>query len=209
MKKVILTTAFIASQFIVFGQTGTWQKSDRNLIYEECLAHLTTEYKTLTQEQRETISLCYLDEITAKYNKDDYQAKIEAELRRIRSATIIQCAKNIGADLNKPAQVVEEKKPEPVKVADNKANRQNLQGHWKDEESEFWLFETGDFKMVKMNGTSSKGTWKIDGDVLSLYHDKMFGTSQKDFKILMFSEDKFVYQSTTNRRNTFTVEKLK
>ena len=206
MKKIILTTTLISANLIVFGQTNTWGKSDRNLIYEECLAHLTTDYKSLSQDQRETISLCYLDEITAKYNKDDYQAKIDAELKRIKSATIIQCAKNIGADLNKP--IVEEKKPEPVKVAENKATRQNLQGHWKDEESEFWLFETGDFKMVRLNGTSSKGTWKIDGDVLTLYHDKMFGTSQKDFKILMFTEDKFVYQSTKNKRLTFTVDKL-
>jgi hypothetical protein len=209
MKKIILTTALITANLIVFGQANTWAKSDRNLIYEECLAHLTTEYRSLTLEQRETISLCYLNEITAKYNKDDYQSKIDAELRRIKSSTIIQCAKNIGADLNKPVAVVEEKKPEPVKVAENKATRQNLQGHWKDEESEFWLFETGDFKMVKMDGSSSKGTWKIDGDVLTLYHDKMFGTSQKDFKILMFSEDKFVYQSTKNRKNTFTVDKIK
>jgi len=209
MKKIILTTTLITANLIVFGQTNTWAKSDRNLIYEECLAHLTTEYRTLTLDQRETVSLCYLNEITAKYNKNDYQSKIDAELRRIKSSTIIQCAKNIGADLNKPIPIVEEKKYQPVKVAENKATRQNLQGHWKDEESEFWLFETGDFKMVKMDGSSSKGTWKIDGDVLTLYHDKMFGTSQKDFKILMFSEAKFVYQSIKNRKNTFTVDKLK
>jgi hypothetical protein len=149
------------------------------------------------------MSLCFLNEITAKFNKDEYQAKIDAELRRIKSTTIIQCAKNIGADLTKTQEEME-----PVKV-ENKATKQNLQGHWKDEESEFWLFEIGDFKMVKMDGSSSKGTWKIDGDVLTLYHDKLFGTRQKDFKILMFSSDKFVYQSTKNRRDTFTVEKLK
>ena len=58
MKKIILTTALITANLIVFGQSNTWGKSDRNLIYEECLAHLTTEYKTLTLDQRETISLC-------------------------------------------------------------------------------------------------------------------------------------------------------
>jgi hypothetical protein len=63
--------------------------------------------------------------------------------------------------------------------------------------------------MVKQDGSSSKGTWKIDGDVLTLYHDKMFGTSQKDFKILMFTPEKFVYQSTKNKKATFAVEKLK
>jgi hypothetical protein len=37
----------------------------------------------------------------------------------------------------------------------------------------------------------------------------MFGTSQKDFKILMFTPEKFVYQSTKNKKATFAVEKLK
>lgn len=210
MKFKIFTSALIAlTPNFTFSQTSSWAKSDRNLLYEECLAHLTTEYKSLSQEQRETMSLCFLDDITSKYTKDDYQAKIDAELRRIKSATILQCAKNIGADLNKPVEEKKvEKAPEPIKVVENKATRKNLEGHWKDEESEFWLFETGDFKMIKMDGSSSKGTWKIDGDVLTLYHDKMFGTSQKDFKILMFTSDKFVYQSTKNKRLTFTVDKI-
>jgi hypothetical protein len=208
MRKLTLSTILISATLGLFAQNNTWSKNDRNMIYEDCLASLTTDYKSLTQEQKETISLCFLNEITEKYKKDDYQAKIDAELRRIKSSTIIQCAKNIGAELNK-AVVQEAKSPEPVKVDENKPTRKNLEGHWKDEESEFWLFETGDFKMVKQDGSSSKGTWKIDGDVLTLYHDKMFGTSQKDFKILMFTPEKFVYQSTKNKKATFAVEKLK
>lgn len=208
MKQITLTTILLGISIATFAQNNTWSKNDRNMIYEDCLATLTTDYKSLSQDQRETVSLCFLNEITEKFNKDDYQNKIDAELRRIKSSTIIQCAKNIGAELNK--EVLEEKKnPEPVKLDENKPTRKNLEGHWKDEESEFWLFETGDFKMVKQDGSSSKGTWKIDGDVLTLYHDKMFGTSQKDFKILMFTPDKFVYQSTKNKKATFAVEKLK
>jgi hypothetical protein len=208
MKQITLTTILLGISIATFAQNNSWSKNDRNMIYEDCLATLTTDYKSLTQDQRETVSLCFLNEITEKFNKDDYQNKIDAELRRIKSSTIIQCAKNIGAELNK--EVLEEKKnPEPVKLDENKPTRKNLEGHWKDEESEFWLFETGDFKMVKQDGSSSKGTWKIDGDVLTLYHDKMFGTSQKDFKILMFTPDKFVYQSTKNKKATFAVEKLK
>ncbi len=208
MKKLILAATILMTSIVGFGQTNSWNKSDRNLIYEDCLAFLTTEYRTLSLDQRETISLCYLNEITTKYNKDEYQSKIDAELRRIKSSIVNQCAKNIGADLNKSIPVTEDKKLEQVKIAENKVTRQNLQGHWKDDESEFWLFETGDFKMIKRDGSSSKGTWKIDGDILTLYHDKIFGTSQKDFKILMFTQDKFVYQSTKNRKLTFTVEKI-
>jgi hypothetical protein len=209
MKPFFTLVALTLTHLFANAQDYAWTKNDRNLIYEECLSILSSEYKTLTIDQKETISLCYLGEITSKYSKNDYQSKIDAELKRIRSAAIIQCAKNLGVDLAKPAVQIEEKKPEPPKVDYSKPSKENLIGQWKDEESEFWLFETGDFKMVRMDGSSSKGTWKIDGDVLTLYHDKLFGTSQKDFKILMFSQAKFVYQSTKNRRDTFTVERIK
>ncbi len=209
MKQLITTFVILLLQISASGQDYSWTKNDRSLLYEECLSIMNSEYKNLTLDQKETISLCYLGEITTKFSKNDYQSKIDAELKRIRSAVIIQCAKNIGVDLSKPNIQLEEKKPETPKVDYSKPTKENLIGQWKDEESEFWLFETGDFKMVKIDGSSSKGTWKIDGDVLTLYHDKLLGTSQKDFKILMFSQSKFVYQSTKNRRDTFTVSRIK
>jgi hypothetical protein len=209
MKQFITATAFLILHISASGQDYSWTKNDRSLIYEECLAIMNSEFKYLTLDQKETISLCYLGEITTKYSKNDYQSKIDAELKRIRGAVIIQCAKNIGVDLSKPMIQTEEKKPESPKIDYSKPTKETLIGQWKDEESEFWLFETGDFKMVRIDGSSSKGTWKIDGDVLTLYHDKLLGTSQKDFKILMFSQLKFVYQSTKNRRDTFTVTRIK
>lgn len=209
MKQFLTLTVILFFHFVATGQDYSWTKNDRSLIYEECMSILNADYKTLTLDQKETISLCYLGEITTKYSKNDYQSKIDAELKRIRSSAIIQCGKNIGVDVSKPAVQIEEKKPETPKIDYSKPSKENLIGQWKDEESEFWLFETGDFKMVRTDGSSSKGTWKIDGDVLTLYHDKLLGTSQKDFKILMFSQTKFVYQSTKNRRDTFTVERIK
>ena len=67
MKKIILTTTLISANLIVFGQTNTWGKSDRNLIYEGCLAHLTTDYKSLSQDQREIVCIqTYLDFLAFK-----------------------------------------------------------------------------------------------------------------------------------------------
>jgi hypothetical protein len=44
---------------------------------------------------RESLCLCYIDELSKKYSKDEYQAKIEAELKRISDATITPTARGI------------------------------------------------------------------------------------------------------------------
>ena len=206
MRTLLLLISFICVNPICFSQTNSWQKGEKELIYQECLSHTSNEYKFLSQDQRETISLCYVDEITSKYKKDEYQSLIDAQLKRIKSATIIHCAKNLGLELTAP---VVEKKEVPVKPVSDKPTKEKLRGHWSDEESTFWLYETGDFKMNYNDGGDSKGTWKIDGDVLTLYHSRFLGTKQKDFKILMFTEEKFVYQSVKNRKDTFTVVRIK
>jgi hypothetical protein len=84
----------------------------------------------------------------------------------------------------------------------------NLVGHWRDENSEFWLFETGDYRMSYVNGKSVKGTWKaVDGQLL-LYKDRLFGASEKVFTILLFTKQKFVYQSLNKKSDTFTAVKV-
>ena len=65
------------------------------------------KYQNLSTEQKESISLCYLDEITKKYTKKDYQNKIDIEIKKIRETTLTLCSKNIGIELS------ETKKEEP------------------------------------------------------------------------------------------------
>lgn len=90
--------ALIASTTILKAQETPWTKDARNMVYNELLNELTP-YKDLSQEQKESIALCGLDEITKKYSMTNYQSKIEVELKRIKSATIGQCSKNIGVNL--------------------------------------------------------------------------------------------------------------
>ena len=272
------------------GQSNNWGKSDRDNLYNDCISYLSSNYKHLTNEQKETMSLCFLDQITAKYKKDEYNSKIEIEVKRLRSAVIEECAKTHGISLNvvpeptaTPVKAnwkkedkdaiykscltyiskvhkqidketveniclcqckkitnldreeygamleIEKKRTtmsslndcanasgidlsqpsEPTSVKTDKPSTESLKGHWKDkkEDTEFWLNDGGNFTMIK-GGKRSNGTWRVTGEILTLYFDKLFGTKERSYEILMFSAEKFVYQSQKNG-STNTVEKLK
>jgi len=209
MKRTILLyllTSLLAVQG--FAQSNEWTKDDRNNIYNDCMGYIG-KYQNLSTEQKESISLCYLDEITKKYTKKDYQSKIDIEIKKIRETTLTLCSKNIGIELSETKKE-EPKKEEPKKeTTSSNPTKEMLTGQWKDENSEFWLFETGDYKMQYADGKTAKGTWKIDGDQLNFYKDKLFGTSEKVFKILVFTNNKFVYQSIKSKKDTFTATRIK
>jgi len=189
-------------------QSTEWTKDDRNNIYNDCMSYIG-KYQNLTTEQKESISICYLDEITKKYSKKDYQNKIDIEIKKIRETTLTLCSKNFGLELSEIKK--EEPKKEELKKETKSSNptKEMLTGRWKDDNSEFWLFETGDYKMQYVDGKTAKGTWKIDGDQLNLYKDKLFGSSQKVFRILIFTNEKFVYQSIKSKKDTFTAIRIK
>lgn len=192
----------------IYSQNTDWTKDDRTNIYNECLSYIT-KYSSLTNEQKKTISKCYLEQITKKYDKKNYQNLIEVEIQDIRESTLSLCAKSAGAELSDQKKEEPKSEPKKIEITEPKANKITLTGHWKDDESEFWLFETGDYKMVYNNGKSSKGTWKIDNDLLSLFKEKFLGSSEKNFKILIFTENKFVYQSVKSKSDTFTAHRIK
>ena len=80
MKKITLFILLITSS-ISFGQLE-WTKDDRSNLFSEFTSKLGA-YKTLSSEQKESIALCGLDAITAKYTKKDFNAKIDIEVERI------------------------------------------------------------------------------------------------------------------------------
>jgi hypothetical protein len=210
MKQTILISllAFVLT-FNTNAQSNGWTKDDNNNTFNNCVSYLG-KYANLTTEQKETIANCYQEEICKTYTKQDYQSKTDYAIKQITETTINLCSNKLGIPLQ--AQKKEETKVE-VKKADTlelKPTKENLIGDWKDEESEFSLFKTGDFVRTETDGgKKSKGTWKIDGDVLTLYFEKTLLTKQKDYKILMFAKDKFIYQSVKNKRDTYTVTRIK
>jgi hypothetical protein len=191
----------------VFAQSNVWTKDDRTNIYNDCLSYIT-KYVGLTSEQRKTISKCYLENITKKYDKQSYQNLIDVEIQDLRESTLSLCAKSSGVELSEQKKV--EPKIEPPLEVGNKelpATKENLIGHWTDDNSDFWLFETGDYKMQYNDGKSARGTWKIENNQLTLNKEKFLGKSEKSFKILLFTKNKFVYQSMSKKAETLTATK--
>lgn len=205
MKRIIalvyLMFAFLLSSN---AQNNNWTKSDNENLFSDCKSYIS-KYNSLTDEQRESLCMCYYKEINKKYSRAEFMAMLDIEVKRIKEATISQCAKISSYELSEKK---EEPKVEPKKD-ESVPTKENLIGHWKDDESEFWLFETGDYKMQYKTGKSAKGTWKIDGDQLSLYKEKMLWSNEKVFKILIYTSDKFVYQSLKSKSDTFTASRVK
>lgn len=200
----ITFTAFLAILFFrnTYSQSK-WTKEDKNNLFSDCISNIS-KYNSITNDQKESVCLCYIEEISNKYSKDDYQSKIDAQIKRIKEASLTHCSKNTGIELEEKK---EERKIETKTENNNtevSVTKENLIGHWKDENSEFWLFETGDYKIQYGDGKNAKGTWKVDNNQLDLYKDKLFGKSEKLFKILIFTKDKFVYQSLKNKADTYT-----
>lgn len=121
MKEVVLYSLFFLIPFVSQSQSTVWTKDSRNSVYNDLLSELTP-FKNITTEQKESICLCGLNDITNKYTMPDYQAKIDAELRRIKSATIGQCSKNIGVEL----QISQDQDVSVIKEDWNKESKSNF-----------------------------------------------------------------------------------
>jgi len=132
--KLIAIIIFCSFKLSVLAQTTSWNKDDRNNIYEDCISYVS-KFKSLTQDQRESISLCYLDEITKKYNKSEYSSKIDIELKRIKDAQLTQCAKNIGVELSNQSKAEVAQNDDVVESNNSERTselkRENLIGKWK------------------------------------------------------------------------------
>lgn len=63
-----------------FAQLYEWSKEDRNNLYSECYNSISKF--NITSEQKESLSLCYLEEITKSFTKREYQSKIEIEIKK-------------------------------------------------------------------------------------------------------------------------------
>lgn len=183
MKKV-LTLILVCFCITTFSQTATptttaslseaWSKSDRSNLFEDCMSYIT-KYKNLTNDQKESISLCYLDEITKKYARTDFQAKIEIELKRIKEAIITQCAKNLGIELSTEVKIdapivvekVVEKTPNtPVEtkpITKIIPTKENLIGRWKTNQGHIVEFkEGGKYSETLTSGGIIPGDWFLD-----------------------------------------------
>lgn len=190
MKKIVLLVAIQLSTLASFSQSAAWTRSDKELVYNDCLAYLSSTYKQLTDQAKENIAICYVQEFTKKNTKEDYQSMIEPVLKRLRSATITECSKNLGIDLAAAPAPVQEAKDSDVPT------KENLVGHWKEksEDREFDLSSMGTFTMMN-EGKRMTGKWQVDGMKLTLFYDRFLGAKERVYDIQIYKKDNFLYTS--------------
>ncbi len=203
MKNYLLLMSICVLTLQVFSQSTEWTKDDRNNVYSEYL-NVLTKYKNVTNDQKESISLCCLEEITKKYTKKEYQAKIDIEIKRIQEAMINLCAKNIGVDLSKPNNEVE-------KVDKPKTNdaytKESLDGVWDGmyngayDGTQYTFYSVdGEFKLKSSSrDTEARGKWYLDGKTLILEDTKtFFKWGSGKYEIKSVSSDEIIF---TNGRS--------
>lgn len=196
--KIILFVSLLISSLTSFAQSSDWTKDDRNNIYEEYLNALT-KYRNITQEQKESISLCCLKEITEKYNKKEFHSKIEVELKRIREATISTCAKNVGVNLGETSI-----KEETKETKSGIINAENFSGTW--------TSNVGDYTFTATDGTytcksatergcmNDRGDFVIKGKKVIISSTRTFcGWSAGTFTIASVSSDEIVLVDYSGR----------
>lgn len=173
MKTLSILALLIPVSF--FSQSSNWTKDDRNNLYDDCINY-TTKYRKVTGEQKESLCLCYLEDITKKYAKGDFEAKIDIEVKRIKEAVLTQCAKNIGVEFASTVKSTEqtEKPASTAKSDETKLSRDFLIGKWKADNNTTIEFKTDGtfvksmhYRFVTSNyghieGNRTTGDWFLD-----------------------------------------------
>ena len=168
-KKKMKLIAFLTSLFLTtstFSQFADWTKSDKTTIFEDFFSQVA-KYNHLNKDQKETIALCALDELTKKYSKFEYQNKIDIEIRRISEATLTHCSKILNISLIAPLPVATDTPKVTTTSSPKKINEGNfttihLIGTWKDNNSKLYFKEGNSFLIKWDNGESFSSRWWID-----------------------------------------------
>lgn len=172
MKKHLITLLISSISLSLYSQSAIWTKDDRNNIYDDCMSYIT-KYNFTTKEQKESISLCYISEVTKKYTKLEFQAMIDIEVKRIKESVIDQCAKNIGVDLKiqQNKEDLEQKKVGQIKK--NIPTKSGLVGKWKTADNATLEFKD-DGSYIKKYLKHSPHLF-IDGKIDYIYDDIIQG----------------------------------
>ena len=198
--KIILLVILFFSTLTCFSQVSEWTKDDRNNIYNEYLDALT-KYKNITLDQKKSIALDCMKEITKKYTKKDYRDLIDVELERIKEAIINTSSKNVGVSLSEVSKVKE----------DYSKNDSNT--YREEDFSGMWTCDIGDYTFLAKDKTytcksstsrgcmNDRGDFLIKGRGLSLKSNKTFcGWSEGRYTIISVSSEEIVLNDKSNNK---------
>lgn len=179
-------------------QSYEWTKQERNDIYENCMSELDN-YKEMSEEINESLCLCYLNEITEKYRKRDFDTKIDVELRRIRQSNIIQCSKNLGIDLEGESEEVAEIESENVEIT-NEA----IEGKWTFEKGQFTFYSDGEYKYQSNIGGKCRGKWDFNNSYLNI---NSAWCGNQSFEVIKVTDNEIIMYKKKGRQ-LFHLNKL-
>ena len=189
MKKNIFSIGCLLFTLVSFSQSSDWTKEDRNNIYDDYV-NVLTKYKNCTKDQRESISLCCLDELTKKYSKKEYLAKIDIEIKRIQDAVINQCSINLGVDLT--TNSINNNETNEVKT---KFQKNDFDGIWMFENGTYTFHtDDGEFKHKSpAHNNEARGKWYLDGKTLVLEDTFTFlKWASVKYEIVSVSKDEII-----------------
>lgn len=173
-----------------------WTREARTSLYNNCLNKLGSLYSSVSEQDRKTISQCYMTEVEGKYKKSDFEAKIDIELEQIFESTVELCAQKAGVRLNKKI--------------DKKAGlaRKDLVGNWDSEAGRFYLYNSGEYTMNYLGKKKAeRGTWALTGTVLRL-NKKGKAKKGREFKINLYAGESFTFQDLKKRKRVYTANKI-
>jgi hypothetical protein len=196
MKKITLFSIIVNSFFSCFSQSAndTWTKDEKTQLANECISLLTTKYPNLSDDQKESVAICYANAIQSAYPKrSDWADKMEIEVKKVKSNTLAQCVKSGGVE---PIAF----KSEEVKAKKLEISKEYLVGAWKFGEEEYRFAESGTI-LYKNSKTNCTGTWTLDGRTIRI---DLKGTKLGELKLGPCSKTK-VFEILTYSENELKV----
>lgn len=187
---LILSLLTSISVFAQTTQKSKWLKAERENLYQECV-DLSQCKKTLTEEQRESLCLCYLNEIEKNYTKEQFRNLIDVELKRAQQSVLTLCAENLGIDYStqkidlslKPVDTAIEKPKTDVVLS-----KKYFVGTWLSDVGTFNFLEYGEYRLSSIDNKICKGYWYYDGKQLKI-DAKMWGCRDVEFDIINYKAD--------------------
>jgi len=129
-----------------------WNKDDKEKIAKEFKGNLS-KYESLSDEQIQTMTLCYINETTSKYTKERYIEMIDLELKHYQQLTINSCSRSNKIDLN---QVVAKTPDKPS------LSKEALFGTWKTDQGTTITFNAnGTFLKTYSNNIVTQNFYRI------------------------------------------------
>lgn len=191
MNKIIIPIVILFYQS-VFSQTQDWKKDDRAFVFDECMT-ATVMYKNITQEQQESLCLCYLEKITDEYSKSEYSSKIDIELKRLQTSAINLCANNVGVSLEKEKKSDKNIKDESIIPSGKSA----FIGTWEFEEGKFTFYDDGEYKFENIGAGKCRGKWFLNDNILSVIATFC---SNEEFEVVKIESDTILMYRKRGKR---------